>query len=245
VDSTNDGVRRLAFRNAEEGTVVAADQQTTGRGRLGRPWHSPAGMGLYISVLICPEDPPARVTRWTLAASVAACEACREIAGCAVGIDWPNDLVFGSRKLGGILAELRSPSGRRSELVIGAGLNVSQRPQDLPENLAPRATSLRLASGRSILDRERLAAAYLRRLAWAWDRLRDDAWDEVAQRWESLACGAHGNRVRVLADEATGDRGAYEGVTMGLDTTGALLVRRSDGTIVAVRMAEAVVPLEG
>jgi len=226
VDSTNDELRRLADRGAPDGSVVVAHAQSAGRGRLGRHWHSPAGLGLYLSVLFRGVDPGQPVTRWTLASAVAACRACRSSCGRSVEIDWPNDLVFEGRKLGGILAELRG----RSELIIGTGINVTQREEDLP----PHVTSLSIAAGRIMLDRERLASLYLRELAQVADSLRRAAWDEVARSWLALAPGAVGRRVRVLSPMR------FEGTTAGIDDTGALLVRHGDGTTTAVRMADAV-----
>ena len=105
VGSTNDRIRELAATGAEEGTVVIAESQSRGRGRLGRSWLSRPGLGLYLSVLFRPRAPIPELTRWTLAAAVAACAACRQVGGCKVEIDWPNDLVHDGRKLGGLLAD--------------------------------------------------------------------------------------------------------------------------------------------
>jgi BirA family biotin operon repressor/biotin-[acetyl-CoA-carboxylase] ligase len=234
VDSTNDELRRLAERGAVDRSVVVAGEQSAGRGRLGRTWHSPPGSGLYLSVLFRWVRDGPRATRWTLGGAVAACLACRRESGCAVEIDWPNDLVFGGRKLGGILAELRGGS----ELILGAGINVTLAEQELPRELAPRATSLAIASGRIMLERERLAAEYLRELGRVAGRLRGGRWSEVARAWLELAPGARDRRVRVLSPTP------LAGTTAGIDEGGALLVELEDGTTRAVRMVDAVVPAE-
>ena len=243
VDSTNDELRRLAAQGAREGTVVLADHQRQGRGRRGRTWHSPAGQGLYVSVLFRPTARLENVTRWTLAGAVAACAACRGMTGVPVEIEWPNDLVHASRKLGGVLTEMRSRGARATELVLGTGLNVLQRDEDFPLELARVATSLACAAGRPV-DRLELAACYLEQLGQVAARLRDGEWASVARRWEAWAPGGRGRRVRVSLAARVGGRATYEGTTRGLDERGALRVLRDDGGLESVRMVEAVEPVE-
>jgi BirA family biotin operon repressor/biotin-[acetyl-CoA-carboxylase] ligase len=201
-------------------------------------------LGLYLSVLLRPEQPAAEVSRWTLGAAIAACRACIEISGCDVRIKWPNDLLHGGRKLGGVLAELRSASGRPRDLVLGVGLNVNQTEGHFPPELRQGATSLHLASGRGILEREPLAALLLARLGQVLGRLGRGEWGPVAAEWERLAPGARGARVRVVGGLGADAEAEFEGVTQGLDGDGALRVRRPDGEIVSVRVAESVVPME-
>ncbi|HKQ59732.1 MAG TPA: biotin--[acetyl-CoA-carboxylase] ligase, partial [Candidatus Polarisedimenticolaceae bacterium] len=220
-------------------TVVAAAAQTSGRGRLGRSWHSPPGLGVYVSVVLRPGVPLEQIPRFTIAAAVAAAEACRATAGCEIAVQWPNDLVAAGRKLGGILGELRAPAGSAPELVLGAGINVLHGVEDFPPELAERATSLRLIAGRGMLDPERLAAAYIRGLAAESERLELGEWAALVARWERWAPQARGYRVRVRAASA------YTGETAGLDAHGGLCVRRSDGRTTTVRWADAVEYLEG
>lgn len=238
VDSTNDELRRRAARGAESGTVVLAECQTAGRGRMGRSWHSPGGLGLYVSILLRPGRPTAEIPRWTLGASLAACEACRRHTP-TVTIDWPNDLMVGDRKLGGVLADLRSARDRPAELVLGVGLNVHHRRVDLPEEL--RATSLRLAGAGGTLKRESLVVDYLRGVARVSELLERNRWDEVASGWEALAPGARGRRVRIVSG---GPGTAFEGVTDGVASGGGLRVRRADGVGVVVHMADSVRAME-
>jgi len=220
--STNDDARRLAAEGAPEGTVVIAHRQTAGRGRLGRPWDSPAHLGLYLSIVLRPPDPPERLGRYAVAAAVAVCEAARALVGPSVTVKWPNDVLAGGRKLSGILAELRSgPSG--AELVVGVGINVNQLPADFPQGLA--ATSLRILAGGAPLAREGVAFALLRALDEATCLLRSDDWTEIATRFLRYAPDAAGRRVR-LASGGTG-------VTSGLDATGALAVTTASGVVLA------------
>ena len=241
--STNDEARRLAAQGAGEGTVVLANAQSAGRGRHGRHWVSAPGLGLYVSVVLRPGEPVERVTRWTLAASVAACEACRA-AGRPVSIEWPNDLVHGRRKLAGILAEVRSTDRVPSDLVIGVGINVHHRAADLPPPIAERATSLHLIGGGGILERERLAVDYLERLAGIVSELRAGGWPRVAARWEELAPGSRGCRGRVLPGRRDEAGTEFVGVTRGLDPEGALVVEDETGRARVVRTVESFVPLE-
>ena len=245
VDSTNSELRARAARGAAEGTVVVADEQTAGRGRLGRSWYSPRGLGLYLSILLRPARPARELTRWTLGAAIAACRACVESAGCAVQIKWPNDLLHGGKKLGGVLGDLRTAGGEPRDLVLGIGLNVSHRAEQFPPQLRDSATSLHLASGRETLDRERLAALLLVRLGQICGRLRRGEWEAVAREWERLAPHARGVRVKVVGGRA-GERMplSFEGVTRGLDRDGALRVEDPQGGIVSLRTAETVVPGE-
>jgi BirA family biotin operon repressor/biotin-[acetyl-CoA-carboxylase] ligase len=228
--STNDDVRRLAAQGAPEGTVVFAESQTAGRGRLGRTWDSPDRAGLYLSVLLRPADPPERIGRYPITAAVAVCTACRAFSGDPVALKWPNDVLAEGRKLAGILAEMRQgPSG--AELALGIGINVNQTAEDLPTGLRATATSLRLLRDGAAVDREAVAATLLEALAATLEGMRADAWPEVAERFLRYAPDATGRRVRLAA--------GGEGITDGLDVSGALRVATVNG-IVLVHASESV-----
>jgi BirA family biotin operon repressor/biotin-[acetyl-CoA-carboxylase] ligase len=239
VGSTNDVARRLAEEGDATGTVVLAEYQTAGRGRQGRSWHARHGLGLLLSVLLRPGRPVMELTRWTLGAAVAACEACGESSGAPVAIRWPNDLVSGGRKLGGVLAEVRARGPARHDLVLGLGLNVLQRAEDFPAELRPACTSLQqITAEGTVPSREVLAAAYLSHLAGVVEELERGSWSGVARRFESLASGLHGQKVRVLTP---GDPArSYGGVTAGLDEVGAIRVRDASGVLRSVHLAESV-----
>jgi BirA family biotin operon repressor/biotin-[acetyl-CoA-carboxylase] ligase len=229
--STNDEVRRLAVEGAPEGTVVLAERQSAGRGRLGRTWDSPDRAGLYLSLLLRPDDPPEHLGRYPIATAVAVCETCRAIAGDRVGLKWPNDVLAGGRKLAGVLAEMRQ--GRSgAELVIGIGINVEQGAEDFPNALRSWATSLRLLGNGLAVEREAVAAALLEALASTLASLRRGAWPEVAERFLRYAPDAEGRRVRLTA--------GGEGSTRGLDASGALRVATDNG-IVLVHGTDSVV----
>ncbi len=175
VDSTNEEARRLAADGAEEGTVVIAGRQSAGRGRQGHAWHSPPGLGLYVSVLLRPRRPPEELPRWSLAAAAAGCLALREFGAGGASVEWPNDIVCGSLKIGGTLVEARSTGPTSAELVIGTGINLGHAEDDFPAELRGRAGSLRIVLGEWNGDREGVAASYLRRLGGAGGRARGGA----------------------------------------------------------------------
>ena len=233
--STNDDARRLAAEGAPEGTVVIAERQTSGRGRLGRVWHSQDRLGLYLSLVLRPAETPDRVGRYAVAAAVAVAAACRELAGDRVVLKWPNDVLAGGRKLAGILAELRRGSSG-AELVLGLGINVGHAERDFPESVAASATSLRMLRQGVAIDRETVAVLVLQSVAETVVRMREGAWEEVVERFLRYAPHATGRKVRVAS--------LAEGITDGLDASGALRVRTKDGIVLA-HASESVTLLAG
>ena len=232
--STNDDVRSLATGGAPEGTVVLAGRQWAGRGRLGRSWESPDGLGLYLSVLLRPQEPPEHQGRYAIAAAVAVCEACREFADDRIVLKWPNDVLADHRKLAGILAETRQ-GAQGTELVLGVGVNVGHQRADLPESLADAAVSLRILRHGVVVGRDEVASAVLRSIGDTVARLRSGRWREVSERFLRYAPDATGRRVRL--------RSGQEGITSGLDDSGALKVGTADGIVLAYA-SESVSPVE-
>jgi len=166
IDSTNLKARELAAAGAPQGTTVIAGQQTAGRGRMGRSFSSPEGMGVYLSLILRPACKPAQLMHLTCAVAVAVCHALERTAGIRPGIKWINDLVLEKRKLGGILTELSiSPTtGLVDYAIVGIGINCLQETEDFPQELQSIATSLRLATGKAIPP-ESVAAAMVEKLA--------------------------------------------------------------------------------
>ncbi len=240
-DSTNDEARRLAATGADEGTVVIAEAQTAGRGRFGRRWDSPRGLGLYVTVLCRPRRPASELPRWGIAAAAAACLAAREAGAAEVFVEWPNDLVWRGLKIGGTLAEARSTSGVPPDLVVGTGLNVGHVEKDFPVELRGRAASLLMARGGRETDRERLAASYLSKLFGFSADLAAGRFDAVLSAWLPLAPGAEGCRVRVAAGDGAS---VFLGTTRGLHEAGGLRVEKDDGSVEIVRATGAVTFLE-
>lgn len=162
VDSTNTYLKQLALQGASAGTVVTAEEQSAGRGRRGRSFHSPKGSGLYLSLLLRPQVSTQEVTNLTAWVAVALCRGIQACCGLQPQIKWTNDIVLNQKKVCGILTELslEPDSDLVDYVVIGCGLNVNQRAQDFPQELASIATSLALALGAPV-DRQHLCASLL------------------------------------------------------------------------------------
>ncbi|MBZ5640720.1 MAG: biotin--[acetyl-CoA-carboxylase] ligase [Acidobacteriia bacterium] len=240
-DSTNDEARRLSDRGSGEGTVVIAERQSRGRGRRGAAWHSPPGVGLYLSVLLRPVRPAAELPRWGIAAAVAGCLAVRDAGVTDAVVEWPNDIVCRGLKIGGILVEARSAGEIPLDLVIGTGFNVAHAAEDFPAELRGRAGSILMVLDGTSGDREALAGSYLRRLRGLTADLGAGVFEPVRRAFVALAPGASGSRVLV---DPGGGTAPFEGTARGLDDAGALRVERSDGRMEIVRVTGSVAWLE-
>lgn len=231
VDSTNTAAKALAAQGAPQGTAVLAERQTGGRGRLGRQFDSPPGMGVYLSVVLRPEAEPQRLLPLTCFVAAALCDAVEEAAGLRPKIKWTNDLLLGGRKLAGILTEmtLEAESNKVQYAVVGVGINCGQREADFPPALRETACSLAMAGRR--VDRSGLAAAMLLHLAGLSQSLLSGQ-AEWMQKYRN-GCVTIGRQVRLLRDGA-----CREGLAMGVDDQGALLVDFGDGRPRPVRSGE-------
>lgn len=234
--STNDVARDLAARGAPGGTVVVADYQTAGRGRLGRRWLAPPGTSLLCSILFRPppgpESPPSYSTDLTMLCALAAADAVEKAAGLPASLKWPNDLIVvrgGSwRKLGGLLAETGISGDRVEFVIVGVGINVNVPAEALPD-LAPDATSILAETGRET-DRDLLLNHFLNSIADRYERWRvgERPWAEWSTRLATL-----GRPVRVVTAE-----GERRGVAEGVDEEGTLLLRTSDGSLQRIRVGD-------
>ncbi len=227
IDSTNRYLLDEARRGAPAGVVAVADHQTAGRGRRGRSWLAPPGSSLLVSVLLRPALAAARVHLLTMAAGVSVCEAVAATAGFTPELKWPNDVVVGSRKLAGLLAESElGADGNARAVVVGAGVNVEW--PAIPPELAETATACNLVAGR-VVDREVLLDAFLGRLA-----VHTDAPDDVVPDYRRLL-STLGRRVRVeIAD------GAFTGRATDVGAAGELLVEDDGGARRAVHAGDVV-----
>jgi BirA family biotin operon repressor/biotin-[acetyl-CoA-carboxylase] ligase len=222
IDSTNTRAVALARAGAPEGTLVLAERQTAGRGRLGRRWHAPPGSALLMSLLLRPPLPPTRAQWATMVCAVAAAEAVEATAGLEVGIKWPNDLVVQGRKLGGVLTELGARDANTLDyVVVGLGLNVNLDPAALLEAITP-ATSLAAELGRPI-SRLDLLLAWLIRVEAHYGRLRVGVSPREAWRRRLATLG---QPVQVGSAEEV-----VAGVAEDVDEDGALLVRTAGGAL--------------
>ncbi len=221
VGSTMDEAFRLGMEGAPEGTVVCAETQTQGRGRLGRVWSSPKAKGIYCSLILRPQLPPGQLSQLTLTAAVALAEALRDAAGIEPAIKWPNDILVGGKKLAGILTELRAETDQVKFVVVGMGINVNTSASQLVDG----ASSLRIETGR-IFNRVVVLQHILRSFETWYAVLGRGRFDLVIKAWKARSATLK-KRVRV-----TGPGGMVEGLAVDLDTDGALLVRQDSGVIV-------------
>lgn len=231
VDSTNSYLKREALAGAPHGTVAVAECQSAGRGRMTRSFQSPAGRGVYLSVLLRPQLPPEELMGVTGMTAVAVCSAVERAAGVRPQIKWTNDLVLNGKKLCGILTELavEGETGITQSLVIGAGVNVSHTPEDFGPEVAQMATSL--AQEGYAVSRPALAAAMIEELYRLSDALGGDIspWVEAYRR----DCVNLGRPVRLLwTDRQT------EATAVDVDDQFGLVVRFADGSLTTVRTGE-------
>lgn len=196
--STNREAVQLAQADVEHGTVVAADCQTAGRGRLSRTWFSPPGANLYCSVILRTAHPPERLTQWLswlpLISALAAAEAIEQVSSIHVSVKWPNDLLISERKIGGILCE--SGAGIRSDpfQIIGIGINVNVDHNDWPTELRDSATSI-WQEWKISVDRNRLLAQLLLELEQCLDELLVHGTNRIALAYHQR-CSTIGRRVQ-------------------------------------------------
>ena len=232
VTSTNTLLKELGRQGAPAGTVLVADRQTGGRGRLGRTFLSPGGVGVYFSALIRPYCAPTELMHLTCAVAVAMCDAVENAFGFRPGIKWTNDLVVGTKKLGGILTELGldPKTGRVSYAVLGIGINCGQESGDFDPAIRDIATSARMILGHEA-DRERLIAEMVRALE-AMDRtlLRSPAAMLERYRWDCITLGQSVSIVR--GDEVR------HALALDIDAEGGLIVRYDSGETGTVTSGE-------
>jgi len=220
--STNDIVKALAQRGAPEGTVVVAEHQTRGRGRYGRSFASPAGVGIYLSLLVRPQVDTIRLPQLTLAIAVATAEALVEYCALPVRLKWPNDVEIHDKKVAGILTEAILGAGTSPVAIIGIGINVNTMLEHLPPELHQQVTSLALAAGHPWPRLPLLAVllAYLERL---YQTFQQGDISPILQRWWHYG-PMLGRQVRFTYEYSAGT-----GTVVGLDEDGALLVQNADG----------------
>lgn len=231
VDSTNQAAQELARLGAAEGTVVLAERQLWGRGRLGRSWHSPAGVGLYLSLVLRPALPANQVQLLTLAVAVAVIRAVAAHTSLSPEIKWPNDILISEKKVAGILTEAQAAAERIAHVVVGVGINVNHTRAELGPDLEGAATSLRLELGQPV-ERAGLAAKLFVEIETWYEQLKQGGSLEILKEWRRHA-STLGRRVRVFLGGAT-----VEGTALDLTHEGALLVQQGNGSLSVVRAGD-------
>ena len=228
IDSTNLWIKRLAKEGAPEGTLALAEFQSAGRGRLGRSWEVPEGTSVMMSILLRPKFEPQYAPTLTLVMGMAVAKAVKNL-GFDVSIKWPNDVVVSHKKICGILTEMGVRDGKIDYAVIGVGINVNIK--EFPEEMADKATSLYLESGKEF-DRSQIPGLVMEAFEKYYEKFAATCdLSGLKEEYESILAN-YNQPVRVLAKEP------YEGVARGITDGGELLVEKTDGTIVAVSAGE-------
>lgn len=221
IDSTNILAKKLAQEGEPHGTLVIAEEQDLGKGRLGRHWSSPKG-GLWLSIILRPLWLPQDAPKLTLLTAVAVTEALKTLGITDVSIKWPNDIILKGKKTCGILTELSAEMDAINHVVIGIGLNVNN--SDFPEQFQEGATSLHKAM-RVTFDRLQVLAELLKSFEKNYSMAEDQGFGEILDKWRTL-CGNLRRGVKVI-----GRTHSFEGIALDIDDTGALLVQRDDGRV--------------
>lgn len=237
IDSTNARAIELASNGATEGVIVVARQQSAGRGRLGRTWVSPIDCGLYYSAILRPNLPAHRLPLMSLAAGTAVVKAIEELVGIQAQVKWVNDVVYGGRKLAGILCETtRSdtsthPSVPQLALIVGIGINLCALPADAPSEVTAKAISIEEMAGEPI-NVNMLTATLSKYLEIGYQQLAGGQTPLLLQEWKALS-NTLGKRVRAsFGDELV------EGTARDVTSDGALIIERADGTRLELRAGE-------
>jgi len=231
VTSTNDVLKQMAQQGAPHGTVLVAERQIAGRGRLGRAFVSPANMGIYMSVLLRPACEPIQLMHLTCAVASAACSAIESALGFRPGVKWTNDLVYQKKKLAGILTELGfHPDGTVAYCVIGIGINCNQRPADFPPEIRQIAGSLTMVAGKPI-NRGLVAAKMIDSFAAMSDTLLEKK-EEIMDQYRK-DCITIGQDISLVRGEDV-----RHGKALDVNDDGALIVEYSDGSVEAVNSGE-------
>ena len=231
IGSTNDLARQMACDGAPAGTVILAGKQTNGHGRMGRSFCSPEGAGVYLSCILRPKCTPSELMHLTCAAAVAAMNAVADAGGITPGIKWTNDLVIGSKKLGGILTSLQidPKTGLVDHAIIGIGINCLQQEADFPDELRSIACSLAMRTDKT--DPATLAAALILQLEIMGRELLTDK--QAIMAAYKANCITLGREVSWAAGEKI-----YHGTAIDLDEDGGLILRLSDGQLQTAAFGE-------
>ncbi len=231
VDSTQKIANRLAYEAAPEGTIVIAEEQIAGKGRMARMWYSPKYTGIWMSIILRPNIPPPKAPQLTLIAAVAVVQAMQELTNLTPQIKWPNDILINGKKVTGILTELLAEADRINAIIIGIGINVNQQTEDYPEELRAIATSLSIETGEK-LERAQLIKTLLLKLEQLYILYLEKGFYPIKLLWESYAISIGKSiTARTLS-------GSIHGKALGINEDGVLMIEDSSGKIHYVYSAD-------
>lgn len=230
VASTQQIAHQLAREGAPEGTLVIADEQRAGRGRMGRSWHSPPGQGIWMSLIIRPNIALPSSPQLTLLTSVAIVRCFREI-GVEAGIKWPNDIYANERKLCGVLTELQANPDRIDYAIIGVGMNVNMVEKDVPDELKHKAGSLRMVLGQTV-DRVKVIQSFCHHFEEWYNLYLREGFSSIRTVWEARSVSLGQEVTAVTA------QGEVRGRALEIDDIGALVIQKKDGNLVKIYSAD-------
>lgn len=229
VTSTQKIAHQLANDGTPEGTIVVTDEQTSGRGRMAREWHSPKETGIWMSIILHPNIPVSNTPQLTLLTAVAIVQAIEEETSLTPHIKWPNDILINGKKAVGILTELIAEADRVHSVIIGTGINVNQ--EKFPEHLEEIATSLKIESGKKS-DRAKIIQTILLRFETLYLLYLKEGFKPIKLLWESYSISMNKPiTARTL-------NGTLQGEAIGIDDNGVLLLKKADGEIEKIYSAD-------
>jgi BirA family biotin operon repressor/biotin-[acetyl-CoA-carboxylase] ligase len=225
LSSTQSAAKELGRRGAEEGTVVISETQTQGKGRKGREWFSTPGQGIQISVILRPRLKPAQSIQIPLVAGVAVAQAIAEVTPLKPRIKWPNDIIVGRKKVGGILTEMSAEIDRIDYVVLGIGLNVNTPQTLFPKEIGEIATSLAEELGGPV-SRVRLLQSFLREFEGLYREFAISGFQTIRERWKAMS-----NTIGAWVEPSDMDGAKMKGKILDIDADGALLLQKRNGSI--------------
>lgn len=231
VESTNLIAIEMAKQGAPEGTAVLANEQLSGRGRGVRSWHSPAGVGVYCSIVLRPKMAPSKGQLITLMTSVSIVKAIAQRTGLSPRVKWPNDILINNRKVAGILLESRVSGAQIGYVVLGFGINVNNDSADLPEDIRVKASSLLLELKKPV-DRSTLVVEIFSELERIYDIFQRHDFSLILEQWRHYSATL-GQRVRIWQKDKT-----TEGIALDLTEDGGLLLKLEEGKQVVVHAGD-------
>ena len=223
VTSTNDLAKELAAQGADEGTVLIAETQIHGKGRLGREWISPKG-GIWLSIILRPRIHPREVSRLTLMSGIAVAKTIRNLLGLNATVKWPNDVLIGGKKVCGILTEARIKGNSIDFVVVGIGVNANIDVEAFPDHLRSCITSLRRELGKDI-QREKFLRALLEELERRYEEFTQKGFHPILKEWRDLS-SLLGKYVKVVSFDEE-----IKGRAIDIDQNGALIIQLSNGSV--------------
>ncbi|MBT9150119.1 MAG: Bifunctional ligase/repressor BirA [candidate division WS2 bacterium] len=223
INSTQRVAGELAAAGADEGTIVIAETQAAGRGRIGRSWASPPG-GVYLSVILRPDLKPTEAVKFTLVAGISAVRAIAKLTDLEPKLKWPNDIIVAGKKVGGILTEMNAEMDRINYIIIGIGINVNTRRAHFPEEIAGIATSLRAECGKEV-SRVKLAQEILVQLESLYEDFGLSGFEPIRERWKAFS-----NTIGARVSISSGGK-EVKGEAIDIDGDGALILRKANGAL--------------